>query len=770
MPDHEKNFFSGLGHLPGLVILCLSMISLYYGALLVNTKQDLQYYFDSYETKLTDFEVKYQDFKENLIQPDNGKGQAAKKILFSNLTHAVERLNTRPLERNLKTEVTATSFYLVLFRINEGIIRLNDLQTKINSAKEKQNLEMRGRLQENLAEMDEDVRLLRLAFFDMFTKAIFSSETSKIENLLYWSIIAMGLCGFVLMVLNGHKLMQLRQINLEKRITLADLESKIAALEMAYEGVWIADNSGYIVFMNAAMLNFLGIEQNQKSEILNRLWQDIILNQNGRINKDDIFSHMADKNVWRGEYAISRQSGGQIFTDMTITRLPNGGVIGTIEDLTEKKKAFLEKKELEEQFFQAQKMEAIGRLAGGIAHDFNNILAAMNGYAEFLVEDLNDREEQQQFARNILSAGMQARDLVDQMLAFSRRNTSEKGAVNLLDIIKEARAMLSASLPKTIEMKEDIRISRALLEANATQISQLIMNLCVNAQDAMENERGTLELTVEELEHTGIHVPNPSDTLRSKLPEEKATPYLRIESLSARKTRLILGHIAAYRNYIRLQVKDTGSGMSREIMERVFEPFFTTKSVDKGTGLGLSTVHGVVISHKAMMIITSEIGAGTSFEIFFPAMFEKKSQIEAASPANDVKMKSESLPKTVLVVEDQDKVREMIMTTLERQGFDAFDCSNGHDAIQIIDENPDAFDVILSDQNMPEMTGIEMIQILHKKYPNIPFIILSGYSEKKIQALIDNHPAIKAVLRKPVAGDVLAKNINAVTSKLRQSI
>ncbi len=766
MPEKKRLSLTDLGHLPGLLILALSMLSLYYSALLIHTKHNIQYNYDVYENKLMAFETAYEEVKDHVQAEQSENLEADERDAFINMNNAFNKLNISALSGLKTRDVSLKSYDLLLYKIQGNIKELFDLHAK--QKRPEKNNETQLELKSKIYEMNQNVRLLRLTFFDMFTRQIFSEQTQKIENILYWSILAMGLCGFVLMVFNSHRLRQLKLINQEKRETVEDLESKIAALDMAYEGVWIANRAGEIVFLNASMCDMLGVEKSEKQEILGEVWHDVILRSDEKLNEWDIFPKLADQGYWRGEYPVAAQNGDeQTFTDMTITHLPNGGVIGTMEDLTDKHKALTAKKELEKQFYQAQKMEAIGLLAGGIAHDFNNILAAMNGYAEFLIDDLDGQKEQQDYAKNILNAGLQARGLVDQMLTFSRRSNDDKTAVDLVKTVKEAHAMLGASLPKTINLKQNLYTVNAIINANSAQISQMIMNLCVNAQDAMEQEKGTLEVSVEELSYEQIKPPQPDDTLRTKLPEEQETPYLNIKDISENKARLILGHLAAYRNYIRLTVSDNGSGMPRNVMERIFEPFFTTKSVDKGTGLGLSTVHGLVISHQAMLVITSEMKKGTTFEIYFPTLIGKNESenAETGMDKNDI---DEELRQTILVVEDQDNVRKMVVEMIERLGHDVYDCSNAKDAIQVVEENPDAFDVIVSDQNMPEMTGIDMIQILHERYPDLPFIIISGYSEQKIQSIIDKHPAIRAVLRKPVPKDILAHHINCV-SKLKKS-
>ncbi len=201
--------------------------------------------------------------------------------------------------------------------------------------------------------------------------------------------------------------------------------------------------------------------------------------------------------------------------------------------------------------------------------------------------------------------------------------------------------------------------------------------------------------------------------------------------------------------------------MSRVIMEHIFEPFFTTKPVDKGTGLGLATVHGVIVSHKGAMVIESKLGSGTCFDLYFP-LSEDVAIIGVKPNENDFKQGEMPERKNILLVEDQENVRDMVITMLERMGYDVSFAVSGLDGLDIVREAPDKFDLVITDHNMPKMTGLEMVQQIHIDLPELPFILLSGYSEDKLQDIINDHPAIKMVVRKPVSGDILGKKIQAV--------
>jgi len=409
-----------------------------------------------------------------------------------------------------------------------------------------------------------------------------------------------------------------------------------------------------------------------------------------------------------------------------------------LEDI---KKSDLEKRELQDQLHQAQKLEAVGRLAGGIAHDFNNILAAMNGYAEFLIDDLASETPQRGFAKNILKAGQQARELVDKMLAFSRRDRNETQQMRVSDSIEETVSMLNASLPKSVELETDIRDEDYIIHGCPTLISQAIMNLCVNAKDAMDGEKGTLSISLKRADMSKFRDIECNDDL----PAIDDLPLVSIENVSPTHTRLNLGKIAHDHDYQCLSISDDGSGMSRAIMENIFEPFFTTKSVDKGTGLGLAMVHGVVISHRGAMQINSTIGEGTRFDILLPTLGLLQKPLEEVVVPDDWHAVGR-----ILIVDDQDDVLIMMKTMMERMGYEVEDCNGAIAALEILREHPDYFSVVITDQNMPKMTGIELIERVAIDHPHIPFVVVTGYSLEAMRDLMTEHPSIRAILKKPI--------------------
>lgn len=577
------------------------------------------------------------------------------------------------------------------------------------------------------------------------------------ESWMYWSVIAIGLIGFVLAILNAEKLRKLDDAHQEKKETLKLLESRLSALEVTLDGIGLIDQDGRITYLNQAFIDIYGLSADDRQQFIGEIWVKLYAEEEQKRLTQEVLPALQEEGVWHGLFEIKSQDGRVLHIDMALQQLEDGSIISTARDVSDRLEADAEKKEMQTQLYQAQKMEAIGRLAGGIAHDFNNILAAMNGYAEFLSEDLEENTPQHGFAENILKAGHQAKALVDQMLTFSRHKGSQFEPMDLMSPVNESLAMLKASLPKTIEVVSNFDLARVPIEGNATQISQVVMNLCVNAKDAMEN-KGQLTLQVKKVDLQALDDEFVTD--ENGQPEDM--PLISIADGQDGETKLSMGALVSGKNYICLSVEDSGSGMSRMIMENIFEPFFTTKAVDKGTGLGLSTVHGVVAGHSGALKINSTIGKGTRFELFFPMSEEADAAEDIDYDLTDVMGSG-----LVLLVEDQPEVKAMTTKMVERLGYTVETANNGLEALEAIRADTGRYDLVLTDHNMPKMTGLELVLQIHQELPDLPFILLSGYSQQKLQDMMREHPAIKAVLRKPISKQALGQKMAHTLAEYR---
>lgn len=393
-------------------------------------------------------------------------------------------------------------------------------------------------------------------------------------------------------------------------------------------------------------------------------------------------------------------------------------------DITKRKKAEKEKMELELQLGQKQKMEAIGTLAGGIAHDFNNILAGIQGYVELALDDLSQDSPIRDNMEQVMSCTNRATKLVKQILTFSRKDQQErqKEPVQISSIVKEGLGMLRSSLPATIKICRNIQSESGVVMADPTQIHQVLVNLCTNASHAMRDKGGRLEVGLADVDlesETGIG-------------DEHLEPG----------------------RYVKLSVSDSGCGMEKDVLERIFEPFFTTKNVNEGTGLGLSVVHGIIKSHDGAIAVSSTPGEGTTFDIFLP-------NIESCQAREPQSSESAGKKDVILLVDDEEMMVDVIRQLLERLGYAVVGKTSSIDALEAFQAEPDKFDLVITDQVMPNMTGTELSKNLISVRPDIPVILCSGYPERVIPEELKSI-GIKEFIMKPVSRQEIAEVIQRV--------
>ena len=566
---------------------------------------------------------------------------------------------------------------------------------------------------------------------------------------LFMSVSFLVASCLMALIFSGIKNMQLEKSNKEHKKISEISARNMQALEEATDGVAILDAEGNLVYMNRACWQLHGVSDEQRNSYLDKPWVDLYNKKGQKFVYDYVYPELYAKGKWRGETKIARVDGKIVDVEMALTLLPgNQGMIGTGHDISDRRRAESEKNKLQEQIYQAQKMEAIGRLTGGIAHDFNNILAAINGYAEFLSEDLEDKDPKLKgFADSILTAGEKARGLIDQMLAFSRRKENTLTLIDLKSVVDETAFMLSASTPKTIEIKVEYQSTRpAYVEGDPYQLTQALMNLCVNACDAMENERGELIIHLMEIEPDEDTY---GEMFEAELTDEFEVPRARITEIDDTHTYMELGAMVRGENYYQLSVSDMGTGMTRTVVEHMFEPFFTTKAVDKGTGLGMANVYGTMVTHKAAVSVNTILNEGTTFDLYFQ---KKSSFLHADAGIDIVKAPKQNLSDIrILLVDDEEQVLGMMSHMLEREGIDHKSFSRPVAALEYLKENETCpFDLVISDQNMPKMTGLELVEEVSKVFPDLPFVIISGYSQERLFEIQNAYPTIKKCLRKPV--------------------
>ena len=448
------------------------------------------------------------------------------------------------------------------------------------------------------------------------------------------------------------------------------------------------------------------------------------------INKDVVrLAEQGLKGFRRLPYEIEIYDKNGGIHRLEITEVPimssDGRVLsveGIAHDITQRIKTQEEREKLQKRLIQAQKMESIGTLAGGIAHDFNNILSAIIGYTELSKLSTDGESMVTAYLDSIMRAGNRAKELVQQILTFSRQAEKEHKPVSLRLIAKETLKLLRASLPATIEIKQNV-ISDALVMGDSTQLHQLLMNLCVNAGHAMREKGGMLEVAL-----IDVHL---DEDFKSQFPELKP------------------GH------YLNLTVGDTGEGMSSEVLERIFDPFFTTKERGEGTGMGLAVVHGIVRSCGGAIYAYSEPGKGTNFNIYLPVIegaVESDSAAEKSNPRGTER---------ILFIDDEPDLVEIGEQMLKSLGYRVDTRMSSLEALKLFREHSDGFDLVITDMTMPQMTGDKLAGEITAIRKDIPVILCTGFSHQIAENKTLN-ASIKGLLMKPVVRSELARMVRNV--------
>lgn len=406
-------------------------------------------------------------------------------------------------------------------------------------------------------------------------------------------------------------------------------------------------------------------------------------------------------------------------------------VVLTFIDITSLKNAQAEQKHLQAQLAQSQKMEALGTLAGGVAHDFNNILAAILGNADLARQDLPPEAASRESLHEISTAARRGRELVRQILAFSRQQPVERTRVNVCTVLADSCTLLRGALPPHVELVQSCTPDTLAIEADATQIGQVLVNLCTNAIHALDGRAGGIECRIDELPHTS-----------ALLPSELARTCAELD-------------VGA----VRLRVTDNGSGMTEAVRNRIFEPFFTTKAVGRGTGLGLPVVLGIVQVHGGAIEVDTQPGAGTTFTLFFPAArggpechgetthaltspeavtmaFSPPSTQPVPSPTTDPAMADDpsAVPPHILYLDDDDTLVFLVRRLLERRGYRVTAFTSQTQAIDAVRASPTGFQLLLTDFNMPGMSGLEVAKAVLEINPRLPVAVASGYITDELQA------------------------------------
>jgi len=513
----------------------------------------------------------------------------------------------------------------------------------------------------------------------------------------------------------------IKDITERKRISESLRLSKFM-FDKASFGIFLTKDGGYIANVNDHACRYLGYT---KEELCRMNILDIDRGRSPQEN-EQLWRKLQKDGVIHFESVHRRQDGTDVPVAITGNLFEfNNDLysVSFVQDITERKEAEKHRLRLETQMRETQKMESLGTLAGGIAHDFNNILAAILGYAELARLECPVDSKSKQYVSQISQAGRRAKDLVQQILTFSRQGPSEKGPLDMSLVIEEALKLIKATLPTNIEIRENILSDLASVFADESQIHQIVMNLCTNAHHAMKNTGGTLDVSLRTV----------------AIQEQDAQNYSGM----------------APGNYLRLSIADTGPGIAPNMIDRIFEPYFTTKPTGEGTGLGLSTVHGIVKSHGGSIKVYSESGVGTTFHIFLPVV--------DAFPGADAKQ-SGRLPtgnESILFVDDEKSLIDLGRTLLERLGYRVETRASSIDAIEAFRRDPQKYDLIITDMAMPKMSGEELSREMKAVRSDIPIILCSGFGDRMNDRGKDAI-GVSAFLMKPVTYADLANTVRMV--------
>jgi PAS domain S-box-containing protein len=498
----------------------------------------------------------------------------------------------------------------------------------------------------------------------------------------------------------------------------AELQRQAGLLNLSHDAILVRDLEDTVTFWSpgaAALYGWSG------EEALGRNSRELLQSLRPGL-PGQILGKLLKTGRWEGELRQRRKDGTDVIvlSRMNLQRDEDGKPIAILQinsDITEQKRT-------QEQLRQSQKMEAVGTLAGGIAHDFNNILAAIIGFTEMVIDDVSDNLHVQQKMERVLKAGLRGRDLVRQILAFSRKSEGERKGISLTPLVHETHALLRSSLPTTIQMPPAITTSDDYVLADPTQMQQVLMNLATNAAHAMRKDGGQLTIGISS-------VTFPEGTL---LPDPDMEPG----------------------TYVKLTVKDTGTGMTEDVRQRIFEPFFTTKQPGQGTGMGLAVVYGIVKTQGGAVTVQSEVGRGSTFEVFLP-----RAQKPEVKKEETMALMLPTGTERILFVDDEEMLVEMARGMLESLGYHVTVAANGSEAWNLFLEDPSRFDLVITDQTMPDVTGVTLAQKMLRVRKEMPIILCTGYSEM-VSAKKAKDVGVGAFVVKPMVRKELAETIRRV--------
>jgi PAS domain S-box-containing protein len=525
-------------------------------------------------------------------------------------------------------------------------------------------------------------------------------------------------------------LRQIRRVAAGERALRKSEERYALAMEGANDGHWDWDVAADQIFLSAKMKTLYGLSADRAINTRSAWLAQVIIHPDDVPHFEsairDHFSGLTSR--YECDYRVRQPNGdwhwlrarGRCLRDAAGNPIR---FVGSASDVTAQRQAQADKEQLEGQLRQSQKMEAIGTMAGGIAHDFNNVLGAILGYGELAQQNSAAGSPLRRYLDNVMHAAERARLLVEGILGFSRSGLGERAPVNIRSVVSETLELLKASLPAGIRLESRIDAGDAAVIGDATYLYQVAMNLCTNAVQAMQ-DGGVLSVI--------------------------------LECVDVSDSRTLSRGSLAPGPYVRLIVSDTGAGIPAAVLERMFDPFFTTKSVGEGTGLGLSLVHGIVADLGGAIGVTTEAGRGTRFEIWLPVAGEI-----AMPVVKEDRMLPRGKGETIMIVDDERALVALAEEITAGLGYEPVGFASSAAALQAFQADPQRFDVVLTDESMPDLPGTELAREIRRIRPTVPILVMSGYAGSQLA----NRAAeigLNAVLRKPLHNRDLAESLARV--------
>lgn len=528
-----------------------------------------------------------------------------------------------------------------------------------------------------------------------------------------------------------HRALESERALLESRVAerTAEIEQRgremariLAALNMAGDGIAILTDESQCTYANQALLRTLGI--GALDDIIGSRPQDIHADGAPTFDPaeiDTVHDIVGRVGTWRGELSLRRpgkEAAGRLLCH--VRRLPTGERVAVLTDVTEERRREEERKRLETQLDQARKLEAIGQLAAGIAHDFNNYLGAILGYAQFIIDDSRNDESQHRYARGIVKAGQQAKSLIEQILAFSRRQESAMEPIDLAGLVDDTVKLLRPSLGPQIDFRVLDDADGKAVDGRRAQMNQLITNLIVNAAEALDRQPGTITVAVADPE---LSMPPLQRLYHVDGDQDGARPEIDAWNDPDGSNWVSLGSLTAEGRYLALSVSDTGRGMTADVAAAIFAPFFTTKGKMGGTGLGLAVVQNIVTVHGGALLVQTCPGKGTRFDVLLPlAANQERLDGETAQPVVPAASRA-----SILLVDDSDDFGDMLTTALFRLGYEVSVCDTPDHALGYVREDPQAWDLVVTDLAMPRMNGTELVGAIKAIRPDLPCVICTAF-------------------------------------------